>query len=169
MTLDEFVNDVMPRILSAWRSRCLCANSGFRKLLSFNFADYGTGPMALADSEIVSHQIIRENFARVGDVGRSQDGDVRQRYSCPQCNTMCEEEYAEYSISMDRSFFRFLDTPEMADYGLYLVGIRAFSCDDFLKVNDFREATSITEFLAFIGVAEQSGEREPPVARVLKS
>jgi hypothetical protein len=156
MTPDEFENDVMPRILSAWHSRCLCANAGFRKLLSFNFNDYGTGPMALVDSEIIAHRIIRENFARVGDVGRSQDGDILQRYSCPQCSTKCEEEYAEYSISMYRSFFRFLDMPEMADYGLYLVGMRAFSSDDFLKVHDFREAASLNEFLASIGAAEQS-------------
>lgn len=169
MTPDEFVNDVMPKVLSAWRSRCLCANAGFRKLLSFNFADYGAGPMALADSEIVGHHIIRENFRRVGDVGRSQDGDVLQRYSCPQCNNMCEEEYGEYSISMYRSFFRFLDTPEMAECGRFLVGMRAFSHEDFLKVHDFREANSIAEFLAYIGVAEQSGEPEPPITRVLKS
>ncbi len=159
MTPDEFANDVLPRILSAWRLRCLCANAGFRKLLSFNFADYGACPMALADSEIVGHNIVRENFTRVGDVGRSHDGDTLQRYSCPQCKAMCDEEYAEYSISMYRSFFRFLDTPEVADYGLYLVGMRAFSREDFLKVYDFREATSIDEFLAFIGVTEQSGER----------
>jgi hypothetical protein len=113
MTPDEFANHVMPRILSAWRCHCLCANAGFRRLLSFNFTDY--------------------------------------------------------SISMYRSFFRFLNTPAMADYGLYLVGMRAFSRDDFMKVHDFREATSIDEFLSFIGIAEQSGEREPPMTRNLKS
>jgi hypothetical protein len=169
MTPDKFANDVMPQILSAWRSRCLCAYGGFRKLLSFNFADYGAGPMALADSEIVCQKIVRENFTRVGDVGRSLDGDILQRYSCPQCNTVCEEEYAEYSISMYRSFFRFLDTSEMADCGLYLVGMRAFSQEDFSKVHDFREASSINEFLAFIGVAEHADARETSAASVLKS
>jgi hypothetical protein len=153
MTPDEFVNDVMPVVLSAWQTNCLCANAGFRKLLSFNFDQYGAGPMALADSEIVGQRIVRENFARVGDASRSQDGDILQRYLCPQCQTTCEEEYAEFSISMYRSFFRFLDTPHMADYGLYLVGMRAFSQDDFLKVHDFREATSVDEFLTHIGVS----------------
>ena len=41
--------------------------------------------------------------------------------------------------------------------------MRAFSREDYLKVHDFREATSTDEFMSFIGLAEQSGDREPPM------
>jgi hypothetical protein len=152
MTPDEFADDVMPVILSAWQGNCLCAHAGFRKLISFNFDDYGAAPMALVDSEIVGYHIVHGNFTRVGEVRRTKDGDILQRYACPQCQANCEEEYNEFSISMYRSFYRFVDMPKIADCGLYLVGMRAFSQDDFLKVHDYREATSVDEFLIHIGV-----------------
>lgn len=154
MTSEEFVNDVIPRLHSAWRSRCLCDCAGFRKLLSFNFEDYDAGPMALLDSELVGEQIVRAIFRPAGDVVRMPDGEMRQRYLCPKCNTMCEEEVDEFSISMRRSYYRFPDSPDLADVGLYLVGIRAFSVDDFQRVHDFRPAGSIEEFLAYMGIAE---------------
>ncbi|MGN6546395.1 MAG: hypothetical protein ACTHK7_15180 [Aureliella sp.] len=111
--------------------------------------------MALVDSEVVGHYVIRENFLRIGEPDRSQAGDVTQRYACPQCNVMCEEHFAEYSISMSRSYFRFLDTPEMATYGLFLVGIRGFSHEDFAKVHDFHQAGSSWEFLAYLGIQHE--------------
>jgi hypothetical protein len=90
--------------------------------------------MALLDSELVGEHIVRALFPPAGDVVRTPDGEMRQRYRCPKCNTMCEEEYDEFSISMRRSHYRFPDSPDLADVGLYLVGIRAFSGDDFQRV-----------------------------------
>jgi hypothetical protein len=110
--------------------------------------------MALLDSELVGEHIVRALFPPAGDVVRTPDGEMRQRYRCPKCNTMCEEEYDEFSISMRRSHYRFPDSPDLADVGLYLVGIRAFSGDDFQRVQDFRPAGSIEEFLTFMGIAE---------------
>jgi hypothetical protein len=151
MTPNDFVARVVSAAQKVWSADCFCHHGGFRKLLSFNFEDYGTGPMALIDSEIIGHHIVRKYFTCVGDVRRSSNGDIFQEYACPKCGAVCEEEYAEYSISMYRSYFRFLDGESPAPLGLFLVGVRAISQSDYLKVHDFRVAKSAEEFLVSIG------------------
>lgn len=64
MTPDEFQKRILPPIFSAWEERCFCRNHSFLKLVSFDFEDYGIGPLALMDSEIVIQAIIGRRFLR---------------------------------------------------------------------------------------------------------
>src|SRR3954464_3600009 len=116
MTPKEFAADVLPVIKASWQSHCLCSNPGFRKLLSFNFQDYRdrpstlvdrAGPMALMDSEIVGHHIIVSTFARAACPPNSPDQDKVRIYTCPRCETRCQQTWEQYSINMERSYYQF--------------------------------------------------------------
>ena len=81
MTPEAFHKSVLPIDYGALSEHCLCSHSGFRKLLSFNFADYGTSPMALFDSETVIDCFLRHDLCRrIGEYGRNSDGDGVQNY-----------------------------------------------------------------------------------------
>ncbi|WP_425397558.1 hypothetical protein [Aeoliella sp.] len=152
MTPDEFAAKVLPAIEAACQSNCLCAEPGFRKLLSFDFDDYGTGPVALADSEIVGDAIVLRRFKLVGKVEDPPIGFALRRYECPQCGAVCVAQFDEYSISMNRTVFRFESPGKAAESGLYLVGFRGFKREDFAKVTDFERTESQEEFLRSLGV-----------------
>ena len=68
MTPDEFHHSILPTILTAWERGCFCHSPGFLKLVSFNFEDYGIGPMAVVDSEILIAEIIGRRFVREGQL-----------------------------------------------------------------------------------------------------
>ena len=106
MTPDEFRDRVLPRIVTAWDAHCLCQSPGFRKLLSFNFRDYGRRTIGLADAEILIQEIIRRTFIRQGEP-TSDQGELAQVYLCPQCGGSCTELYAEFSVSMYHSCVTF--------------------------------------------------------------
>lgn len=147
VTPDEFRETVLPQIVSAWERQCLCASAGFLKLVSFDFGDYDTRPVGLADTEIVIGSIIRERFTRQGEMSH-QAGDRLQRYVCPQCQAACAEHYAEYNIWMYRTCVRYDASPALAPCGYYLVGHYGFERADFEKVRDFQKAASTEQFLA---------------------
>jgi hypothetical protein len=137
-------------MLTAWESGCFCRSPGFLKLLSFNFEDYKIGPVGLADSEILIHEIIRGRFTRDGEPSSDGMGTTQQSYLCPNCGARCRETYAEYSISMYRSFVLFENAPEMAATGVHLVGFYGFQQSDFAKIHDFRPAADDAEFITAI-------------------
>ena len=76
--------------------------------------------------------------------------------ACPQCGAACEKDFAEFSIAMSRSCFRFTSPGELAPTALYLVGFYGFSRDDFDKVHDFKRTESVAEFLRSIGVGAEA-------------
>lgn len=145
MTPDEFREAVLPRIMADWEAECLCASPGFQKLLSFDFRDYGIGPVGLADTEILIDAIVRQRFLRQ-DKSESSSGEVQQVCICPQCQATCTERYAEFSISMYQSVVTY-EQPKLALTGLYLVGFYGFKRDEFDKVDDFQRASTTEEFL----------------------
>jgi hypothetical protein len=161
MTPDEFQKHILPTILSAWDKACFCRSSGFLKLVSFNFEDYEIGPIALADSEILIQQIVRDHFTRDGEPTSDGQGTTFQAYRCPQCGARCRETYAEYSISMYRSFVLFDDVSAKAPLGIYLVGFYGFNQGDFARVHDFRLASREEEFLAAMTNEKSSGFHAP--------
>ncbi len=147
MTPDEFQKRIVPTVVAAWERKCFCRSPGFRKLASFNFEDYGIGPVALVDSEILIQEIIRGRCTRDGEPTNDGHGTTFQAYRCPRCGARCRETYAEYSISMYRSFVLFDNAPKTASSGVYLVGFYGFTQADFAKVHDFRPTSDEAEFM----------------------
>ncbi len=146
MTPDEFRESVLPQVISSWEKQCFCANPGFQKLLSFNFDDYGIGPVGLVDSEILIDAIIRQRFKRHDEL-ESGSNAMAQSYTCPQCGATCTELYSEFSISMYQSTVTFHDEAALATNGLYLVGFFGFKQSEFDEIGDFLRTSSIDEFI----------------------
>ena len=146
MTPDEFHETVVPEVIAAWQQHCFCASPGFQKLLSFDFRDYGIGPVALADAEILIDVIIRQRFARVGEA-ISGPGETIQDQICPKCQRRCTVRYDEFSINMARATVVFANPLTRATNGKYLVGFYGFKQDDFAKVHDFQKVATCQEFL----------------------
>lgn len=152
MNPDEFRDSVLPSVVAAWGDRCFCGNPGFRKLISFDFRDYGIGPTALADAEILIEAIVRKRFTRQHEP-ESHDGETLQVYSCPQCALSCTERYAEFSISMYQSTVSYDGHPALAARGLFLVGFYGFSRKQFEKIDDFEAAPTADEFIRRLTIA----------------
>lgn len=150
-TSEKFIGEILPVILASWGAHCFCVSPGFRKLLSFNFEDYGTSVMQLVDAELVGYHVVKANFDPVGGMWK-RNGDTIQLYRCKRCSARCEQIYADYSLVAYRSYYRFLDEAKPAAVGVYLIGMQGFSIEDYKKVHDFREAASVSEFLGFLGV-----------------
>lgn len=146
MTPDEFREIVLPQIVTAWNDNCFCANPIFQKLLSFNFRDYGIGPAALADSEILIDALIRQRFTQQHEP-KSHQGEITQVYKCSQCQATCTELYAEFSISMYQSMVTYDQNPTLAPSGLYLVGFYGFKQNEFGKISDFQQASTPDDFI----------------------
>lgn len=166
MTPEEFRNSIVPFVYGAISSRCLCAHPGFRKLLSFNFVDYCRSPMALVDSEMIIDCFIRTGLCSTdSQVSTNSDGDTIQYYTCADCGTHITEFYAEFSVSMYRTYCKFDGLIEPATKSLYLVGIRGFDQKHFERVHDFSLTTSTSDFLSSIGIDEQTVAPKPPPVR----
>lgn len=146
MTPDEFHEHVLPQVVNKWDEHCFCANPSFRKLLSFNFRDYDIGPTALIDSEMLIDAIIRQRFTKK-DEPTSHQGEITLVCNCPQCEAICTELYAEFSISMHQSSVTYTDGPALAKYGLYLVGFRGFDINEMRSIPDFQQASTPDEFI----------------------
>ena len=146
MTPDEFRESVLPTIKNAWQQKCLCDNMVFRKLVSFDFDDYGIGPTGLVDGEILIDEIIRKNFEKTGDVAE-EIGAIYQRFRCPQCGSECIELWREFNINMSISHVLFDNQPKRSDDAYYLVGFFGFSRDDFANISDFKRSPTSHIFL----------------------
>lgn len=146
MTPEEFRENVLPAILTAWDRACFCVSPGFQKLVSFNFEDYGIGPVGLADSQMVGLDIIHNRFTHCDDESPPSESRARL-FECPQCHARCTETFEDYNIWMYRTFFTFVDDRPIAPTGLYLVGFYGFDRADFAKIDDFHEAESTAEFV----------------------
>lgn len=152
MSPDEFHEQVIPQVVKKWDEHCFCANSGFRKLLSFNFRDYHICPTALIDSEMLIDAIIRQRFTKCNEP-QSHQGEITQAWICPQCNARCSELYAEFSISMYQSSVTFADGPSLTNSGLYLVGFRGFDINEMRSIADFQQAANPIEFIRQLTIA----------------
>lgn len=146
MTPQEFHEQVLPLVVREWDAHCFCASPGFRKLVSFHFGDYGIGPAALADSEILIAELILARFLREGEP-RSRLAEVTLTCVCPQCRATCEVVWEQFSIHMDHSFVRFPDGPAPAEVGFYLTGFLGFQRDELQEIPDFVMTASPGEFL----------------------
>ncbi len=151
MTPAEFHEHVLPELLSRWERQCFCSAPGFRKLISFNFREYGDlSPLALADAEIVIQALICERFIRIENSSPQENEQTSERvqeFECPQCQARCTATFEQFNIHMERSFVTFADLRPAADEGLYLVGFFGFRADEHEKIHDFRHTMSVQEFI----------------------
>ena len=147
MTPEEFRQNVLPGIVTAWDKQCFCAAPGFQKLLSFDFRNYGIAPTGLADTEILINALIRQRFTPQ-DEPEKGTGERAQDYLCPQCQARCTEVYSEFSIHMYQTTVTYQAIPALAPVGHYLVGFYGLKQADFLKVTDFERTSSVEAFLA---------------------
>ena len=155
MTPDEFRESVLPAIEKAWQDQCLCDSPVFRKLVSFNFDDYGVGPTGLADAEILIDEIIRKKFEKTGDV-TEEISSISQRFRCPRCGSACTEFWREFNINMSFSHVLFDKQPKRSDDAYYLVGFFGFARHDFANVSDFHRSPSTDDFLQRLITANRS-------------
>ncbi|MCB9854099.1 MAG: hypothetical protein H6818_00315 [Phycisphaerales bacterium] len=146
MTPEEFRQALLPDLLEAWQRECFCASPGFRKLVSFNFEDYGIGPVGLADSQILGLEIIQNRFLKIDNAAATSPAQSRL-FECPKCRARCTETYEDYNIWMYRTYFTFVNDGPIAQTGLYLVGYYGFSRSDFEKIADYQPAASAEVFL----------------------
>lgn len=146
MTPEEFRNEVLPRLISSCETRCLCSSPAFRKLIRFDFRDYGIGPVGLADAEILIDELIRQKMTPTSP-SQTHAGVDSQTYTCPRCGAACTVDWEDFSINMARSVARFDGAPTRAPAALYLVGFYGFDADEFAMVTDFEQAMQVEEFL----------------------
>ena len=146
MSPDDFRESIISHLVPAWEKKCFCAIPAFRKLISFNFADYGIGPVGLVDSEMLIHEIIRQKFEKQGDT-RSVQGKSIATFTCPQCKRICTDTYEDFSISMYRSYVTFDGDAPVTTGVLYLIGFFGFDGSDFAKINDFHKALTPNAFI----------------------
>ena len=139
----EFNARVVPELLRRYDAHCFCKNANFIKLVSFNFQDYGIGPVQLYDTELVIDQVARKRFESV----KKWDGG-EQIDRCKQCGTQFRTHWDQYSINMDRSVMLPVEKLPMAETGLYVTGFRYFAKDEheLAKITDFEVAKSVEAF-----------------------
>jgi hypothetical protein len=140
----EFNARVVPELLRRYDAHCFCRNPNFLKLVSFNFQDYGIGPVQLYDTEIVVEQVARKRFE---SVKRWDGGEQIDR--CTQCGTEFRTRWDQYSINMDRSVMWPVEKLPVAKTGLYVTGFRYFSQyeNELAKIRDFEVAKSVDAFV----------------------
>lgn len=145
MTPAEYQEQVLPEILSALGDRCICKLPGLRKLLSFNFEDYGAGPMACADTEILIQSLLRDGNA---NYTATPDAEGNYTFLCSTCGTALVEHFEDYSINMYRSYIEY--DQRRSVHGRYLVGFRSFTIADRDRIDDFTEAESKEAYLEYL-------------------
>lgn len=146
MTPDEYRTSVLPQIISAWEQHCFCANPFFQKLLSFNFDDYGIGPIGLADTEILVSDLVMQRFDK-DEQADEVNRDMSLGYRCPQCHAKCIEVYREFSISMNVCYALFDEPRVLADKASYLIGFFGFDLEDIGRIKDFQRTESVEGYL----------------------
>ena len=152
MSPEDFKRQVIFRVATQWERGCLCHHPGFRKLLSFNFQDYGMSPMQCIDTEILAQHVTTQYFRVVQE--RKLHSDHITGLVCLNCKAHSEATYSEYSISMYRTCIRYIGLPPSANHGLFIIGIHGFSQTAIESVHDFKPASNLAEFLQSIGVSE---------------
>jgi hypothetical protein len=148
ITPEEFVRDVVPELQRRWAERCYCANPAFVKLVSFDFRDYGVAPMQMADAEAVIRYVIFERFIPVR-AWVDSDGGSDRLDRCPQCASVFQSRFDQYSISMERTTSHPIEPRPKAAVGYFVVGFRYFahSQDALARVTDFERASSVADFI----------------------
>ncbi len=123
--------------------RCLCSNRSFRKTISFDFTDYGIPPTALADSEVLISNVLRDKRRYRWDVSESAS-----TFTCLTCASVLVETYDEFSISMSRSTIAWDE--KQTTRGNYVVGFYGFTGADFARIADF-EKVALDDYVTMLG------------------
>ena len=141
LTPEQFRSDALPLVIDAWQRGCFCHNAGFRRMTTLDIA-----PNALADAQILIHHIVEQRFVPDGR-WMSASGQQSRSFHCPQCDANCVVISEDFSISMHRSYVRWLSTrPTIEAKAPYLVGFYGF--DPPSHVDGFQRVTSPAEFVA---------------------
>lgn len=146
LSSDQFREQVLPTLVERWDRSCFCGRAGFRKVVSFDFRDYGIAPTALVDAEILIGELVRARWEAV-DSPEMGEGPLVQTWRCPQCGTRFLDEYEEFGVGLFRSFVRPVEPLPAAPVGVYLVGFRGGGPAGREKIRDFKPAGSVDEYL----------------------
>jgi hypothetical protein len=141
----QFRLDVLPQLEDQWIQHCFCENQFFQKLISFNFEDFNSSPVALADAEILIHHFIRKKFQSIELI--DNPGEIIQKWQCSQCGLVCKEFYSEYSISMNRSYaiYEQANVSKQVDY---LIGFYGFDVNPATRFKGYDKTTSVKTYLS---------------------
>jgi len=97
---------------------CPCLFPRFRKLVTFNFEDYGMVPTACLESHLIIDLALRgpKKVYRATSEPTSDQGESTWLHECSRCGSMIAEHYADYSINMFREYLDFVEL-KAADIG----------------------------------------------------
>jgi hypothetical protein len=116
----------------------------------------------MADAEAVIHHIIFEKFAAVRGWVESDGGSDRLD-RCPQCETVFQSRFDQYSINMERTTSQPVEARAKAGVGHFVVGFRYFahSEDALARITDFERASSVEDFIERL--SRGTAKTEPPL------
>lgn len=143
MTPSELQLAIGPVLARMKPGRCLCSNRLFRKTISFDFRDYEISPTALADSEILISNVLRDKRRYQWVV--SESGST---FTCLTCESVLVETYEEFSISMSQSTIAWDEKSTIR--GNYVVGFYGFTGADFARIVDF-DPVGLNDYLTMLG------------------
>ena len=145
MTPDDYRDGVLPQLQACWEQQCFCASAFYRRLIGFDFRDFGIGPVGLADAEILIDAFVRQRCEPTREL--EADGALLQEYRCPSCGRLMTEQYDEFNIHMYRSVVRFVDDLPKADTCAYMIGLYGFDAADFDKITGYELMESVPEYI----------------------
>jgi hypothetical protein len=140
VTPEDFRRDTLPLVVEAWQRHCFCRNAGFQRMTALDL-----GPNALADAQILIHDIIEQRFSSDGPWAGAS-GERARTFHCPQCNAKCVVVSEDFSINMHRSYVRWSTPHSVGAKSPYLIGFYGFSPPNHL--DGFQRVRSPTEFLS---------------------
>lgn len=108
-TLKALLNEVYA---AYGQAGCVCRFPRFRKLTFFDFCDYGIGPTACLESELLIDLALRGEqtaYATAAEPGKAPNSPWT--YQCRLCRASIGERYEEYNIHMSRSYLAFPSLP----------------------------------------------------------
>jgi hypothetical protein len=146
MTPDDFRLAIVPRLALMKPDCCLCSNRSFRKLISFEFQDYGIAPTGLADAEVLINEVLRDKLRY-----RLKTSNTGGTFTCLACQSVLVETYDEYSISMSRSTIAWDEKKTVR--GSYVVGFFGFTGADYARINDF-DSVELENLVAMLGLTK---------------
>ena len=148
--LEVFSNGIITTLVAFWKTDCLCNQPGFTKLMSFDYTNYGLGPVTILDKDIIGREVIQKVFVKVQDWKDSRDGSERTSiYQCPRCMAEWEVRWEQFSVNFECCTYKLHSKKEMAPRGSYLLGfgglVKSFQATDYSRVG------SVNEFFKSIG------------------
>lgn len=137
---------VLPQLVTErWRQGCFCRSARFRKLVAFDFRDYGHTPAVLLDAEILISEVIEKQFVPLrSEPSRQASIHV---YRCPQCAACFQVESEQFSVWMWCTVARAIDRPAPAGPARYLLWIHSFESFRFTAVRDYLQTDDVDDYL----------------------